>query len=62
MATNWRHALDHNHMRYIITNEDRSLINLFYWNCLFSGYISRRIYKIINVHMLSHKKDYIQAY
>ena len=26
-----------------------------YWNCLFSGYISRRIYKIINVHMLSHK-------
>ena len=33
-----------------------------YWNCLFSGYNSRRIYKIINVHMLSHKKDYIQAY
>ena len=33
-----------------------------YWNCLFSGYNSRRIYKIIHVHMLSHKKDYIQAY
>ena len=33
-----------------------------YWNCLFSGYISRRIYKIINVLMQSHKKDYIQAY
>ena len=33
-----------------------------YWNCLFSGYNSRRIYKIINVRMLSHKKDYIQAY
>ena len=32
-----------------------------YLNCLFSGYNSR-IYKIINVHMLSHKKDYIQAY
>ena len=30
-----------------------------YWNCLFSGYISRRIYKII---MLSHKKNYIQPY
>ena len=26
------------------------------WNCLFSGYISRRIYKIINVHKLSHKR------
>ena len=33
-----------------------------YWNCLFSGYNSRRIYKIIHVHMLSHKKDYIQSY
>ena len=33
-----------------------------YWNCLFSGYNSRRIYKIMHVHMLSHKKDYIQAY
>ena len=33
-----------------------------YWNCLFCGFNPRRIYKIINVHMLSHKKDYIQAY
>ena len=33
-----------------------------YWNCLFSGYNSRKIYKIIHVHMLSHKKDYIQEY
>ena len=24
-----------------------------YWNCLFSEYNSRRIYKIIHVHMLS---------
>ena len=31
-------------------------------NCLFSGYISRRVYKIINVHMLSHKKEYLQAF
>ena len=32
-----------------------------YWNCLFSEYNSRRIYncKILNVHMLDHKKDYI---
>ena len=33
-----------------------------YWNCLFSGYNSRRIYKITHVHMLSHEKDYIQSY
>ena len=33
-----------------------------YWICLFSGYNSRRIYKIIHVHMLSHEKDYIQSY
>ena len=34
-----------------------------YWNCLFSGYNSRRIYKIIHVHMLiSHEQDYIQSY
>ena len=33
-----------------------------YWNCLFSGYNSRRIYKIMHVHMLNHRKDYIQAY
>ena len=29
-------------------------------NCLLSGYISRRIYKIINALLLSHKKDYVQ--
>ena len=30
-----------------------------HWNCLFSGYNSRRIYKIIHVHMLSHKLEII---
>ena len=34
----------------------------YYWNCLFSGYNSRRIYKIIHVHMLSHEQNYIQSY
>ena len=36
-ARNWRHMVDHNHM--LDYNQLRSLIKLFYWNCLLSGYI-----------------------
>ena len=58
MASDCRHALP----QALDYNQLRRLIKLSYWNCLFTGYLSRKSYKTINVHMISHKKDCIQAY